>query len=199
MLKGIGYFSLAFALGLLFLTGACQNNEFADEIKQIDSLLAIHQETNAILMQVDTVGAKSSREIFAGKWGDISEAIEEVESEEMVRDGGKWEFITLYSANDRSLRKLLTRHYRLLERHERNGDQLNALRQSIRRSHIPKDSVEHYVMSETMYISETHQEVVHFTPELIKIHRTLDSLHQYADEALQYYRALGPKAKVSEK
>jgi hypothetical protein len=180
---------VSLALGVMLFSVACRNTEHADEIRQLDSLLIVHQETHSLLAQVDTIGAKASREIFAGHWKEITEAIEMIDDPEQVRGGAQWEFITIYSANDRSLRKLLTRHHRLMEASTKNGAQLRQLRADIGRNRIPSDSVDFYLFSESRYIAETHKEAAFYTPELIATHRVLDSLHNHAGEAIARYRA----------
>jgi len=177
------------ALGVLLVSGACRNTEHADELKQLDSLLTVHQATHTLLAQVDTNGAKASRAVFAENWKEITEAIDMIGDVDQIREGSNWEFITIYSANDRSLRKLLTRHYRLMEASTKNGAQLRQLRADIARNRIPSDSVDFYLFSESRYVAETHKEAAFYTPELISTHKVLDSLHNHAGEAIARYRA----------
>ncbi len=170
--------------------GGCKESPFADEVHQIDSLLLIHEGTAAMLQQVDTSGAIDTRMVFADHWKRITAAVDAIEEYELVRQSPYWEYITLYSAHDRSLRKLLTRHNRLLEAVNTNEVQLKTLRSALLNNQIPADSVAYFLHTESVQVVEANKEVMFYTPELIETHKRLDSLHRKAEEAALYFETL---------
>jgi hypothetical protein len=177
-------------LAFMIAGNGCKESQFADEVRQIDSLLVIHQNTAETLRGVDTTGAIHTRSLFADKWKRITKAVDSVDDYELIRQSPYWEYITLYSAHDRSLRKLLARHNRLLEASNTNLIQLNTLRSAILKNQIPADSVAYFLHMESLPVVETNKEVMFYTPELIETHKRLDSLNLKADEAASYFEAL---------
>jgi hypothetical protein len=179
--------------GVVLLTmafSACQNPKHPDEIKQIDSLLVIHQQTALFLSQVDSVHAKASRDTFAARWSEIREGIEANPDVVEVKSDPWWDYATLYEANDRSVKKLLRRYQRLTEKHRMNQLQLNTFRTSVKKDQIPADSIPVYLISERDAVLGVHQETSVVVPELVRTLEVLDSLHAYAREAAVHYREI---------
>lgn len=179
-------------LGLLMAVFACNNGRYSEEIKQIDSLLVIQQQTELIMKQIDTMHAQSSRDTFALYWTGIREAIEANPDLVEVRHDPWWDYAMLYEGNDRSLKKLLRRYLRLAEKHRMNQTQLSALRTSVKKNQIPADSIPIYLITEGVEIQGVHREATVIVPEMKRTLEVLDSLHAFAGKAAAHYRELLP-------
>ena len=178
------------AIMWMIMVSSCQSSQHADEIRQIDSLLVVHQETASLLNQVDSLHAKASRDTFARNWSGIRAVIEANPDVIEVKNDPWWNYATLYEANDRGVKKLLRRYFRLLENHRLNEAQLTAFRSSVKNDQIPSDSIPLYLISEKEAVNRVQHETSLVVPELMRTLEVLDSLHAFAGEASAHYHEI---------
>jgi CMP-2-keto-3-deoxyoctulosonic acid synthetase len=177
---------------------SCTRTKSPESILHIDSLIVVCDSTGMLLNQVDTNKVILSRKRFAEYWSQIRSSIDSMEHAEEIKGDEFWNYITLYEANDRSLKKLIRRYNNLKSRYLENKNQLLTLRASVNKNQIPEDSLVYYIFTEGVAVAETQHEADLYVPELLKTVHVLDSLHPYAPEAVAHYQKIGSKTKKNQ-
>lgn len=189
--------SLISVLSLLILTQlfsySCRNEQEKKALQKIDSLIVINDSVGVFLSQIDSSKVLASRELFADNWKIINDILDSIDDAEMIRNHEYWDYITTYEANNRALRKLLLKFNNLNYNHRTNSVQLATFRQSLRRSQIPTDSLDFYISLERAPVIDVERESYLYMPALISSFNALDSLHQYAPDAIREFRKLNMK------
>ncbi len=167
---------------------ACHTHRFDGELNQIDSLMVINDSMGSILADVDTVALLKARQTFTLNWKKINDILDSIEDAGQIRGNEYYTFITQYSNTDRSLKKHHRRFMRLSQLQAENGSQLKDLYASVKRNQIPEDSVPVYILNEASAVSALQQDVLKYMTGVRNEVQVLDSLHQYASEAIASYR-----------
>lgn len=177
------------------IAASCTRTKSPESIRHIDSLMRVSDSTGMLLSQVDTNNVILSRKRFAEYWKQIRSSIDSTEHAEEIKGDEYWNFITLYEANDRSLKKLFRRYNKLMTQYQENRNQLLTLRASVNKNQIPEDSLVYYIFTEGVAVAETQHEADLFVPELLKTVHVLDSLHPLAPDAVAHYQKIRSKLK----
>jgi hypothetical protein len=181
---------VALAAMITFGSTSCGTRHHPDELNKIDSLIVINDKSGHMLAEVDTIQAIEARKIFAENWKKIREVVESIDDVESVRDNDYWAYITQYESYDRSLKKHFRKFNKMKSSQQENAKQLSDLFTAVKRDQIPEDSIPLYIRMETIAVLDLQMQVEQLIPQMQGTIRTLDSLHQYADEAYKKYRIL---------
>ncbi len=172
----------------LILTFSCHRKGSPEDLKNIDSLIAINDSIGVALAEVDSSAILRSRETFANHWKIISPMVDSLAVKNEVRTDSMWQYISLYEAKDRQVKKLMRRYRHMMDVYKINRHQLSTFHQSVANGQIPSDSVPIYTSREGLEVYALQQEVQLYLDDLISSAATLDSLHHFAPAAIDHYK-----------
>lgn len=176
-------------LVIIPLLTSCFRKGSADDLAKVDSLIQINDSIGSALAMVDTTGILVSRDTFAANWGRIKPLVETISEKGEVKNDSMWQFITLYEAKDRQVKKLIKRMRYMNSAWKTNQHQLSTLRESVYKGQIPADSVVLYIQREGIEVMTLQEEARLYLDDLISSSGVLDSLHRIAPAAIGHYQA----------
>ncbi len=185
-------FTLMCLLAFAALT-SCFRKGSQEDIAKVDSLILINDSIGAALDQVDTTGILNSRDTFAANWSRIKPLVEAIPEKSEITGDSMWQYITLYEAKDRQVKKLIKRMRYMSSAWKTNQHQLSTLRESVYKGQIPADSVQIYIQREALEVMTLQEEVRLYLDDLISSSGVLDSLHRLAPAAIGHYQAENQK------
>lgn len=174
---------------ILPLLTSCLRKGSQEDIAKVDSLIQINDSIGSTLALVDTAGILISRDTFAAHWSQIKPLVETISEKGDVMNDSMWQYITLYEAKDRQVKKLIRRFRYMNSAWKTNQHQLSTLRESVYKGQIPADSVQLYIQREGMEVLSLQEEARLYLDDLISSANVLDSLHRYAPDAIEHYQA----------
>ncbi len=190
------FFAVMFSFPVFFSSCRSANERYL--LKQIDTLMDMHEETASLIKMVDTNAVNSSRQAYSDNWKKMMMVIEEIEDIKLVKESEYWNYITLYESKDRQLKKLLRRFNNMYERHKVNETQLKTFRNSVRRDQIPGDSVQYYLEVEGAAVNDLNREAKAWIPEIVVTKNALDSLSNIWGDAFNYFSDIKANEKMKQ-
>jgi len=169
---------------------SCGDRKHQKALDKIDSLFVLSDSMDMWLDDIDTIKIVEGRKKFAENWVLIKKEVEAIDDVILIRDSIYWPYITNYETHDRMLKKLYKRYKSLSRQLRFTQNQLNGLKHDIRKDKIQKDSINIYVLDESSSIYFLMKEARIIYSNIGPMSHRLDSLHQYADGAVEHYRDL---------